>query len=203
MMRSLTNGTVAWILVFVIVFAIATDLLYVTSGDAPAIDYMVLTYTFSYVLAFATELQFLPMAAALLAGASIVAIARAWANVSVELIEKHTESETRASIDALTGLSTRGAAVEAAKQLILDGAEIIHCAFIDIDDFKHLTDNHGYDVSDEFVAVGSTPFDFNNLVETVIHFGDHGDLTISQSLSIGRPPLRQATRQAPGHGDDR
>lgn len=211
MMGSLSNGAVAWMLVFVIVFAIATDLLYVTSGDAPAIDYMVLAYTLSFVAALATELQFLPMAAILLAAAIIVAIASAWTNVSVELIEKRTESETRSKIDALTGLSTRGGAIEAARQLISDGAETIHCAFIDIDDFKHLNDNHGYDVGDsalqsvgrfirqelpadwtvsrfggdEFVAVGSTLFDFDDLVETVIHFGDHGDLTISQSLSIG------------------
>ncbi|NCG22608.1 MAG: hypothetical protein GWP47_00525 [Actinobacteria bacterium] len=75
MMGSLSNGAVAWMLVFVIVFAIATDLLYVTSGDAPAIDYMVLAYTLSFVVALATEFQFLPMAAILLAGAIIVAIA--------------------------------------------------------------------------------------------------------------------------------
>jgi diguanylate cyclase (GGDEF)-like protein len=211
MMGSLSNGAVAWMLVFVIVFAIATDLLYVTSGDAPAIDYMVLAYTFSFVAALATEFQFLPLAAIVLAGAIIVAIASAWTTVAVELIEKRTESETLSKIDALTGLSTRGGAIEAARQLISDGAENIHCAFIDIDDFKHLNDNHGYDVGDsalqsvgrfirqelpadwtvsrfggdEFVAVGSTLFDFDDLVETVIHFGDHENLTISQSLSIG------------------
>ena len=148
MMGSLSNGAVAWMLVFVIVFAIATDLLYVTSGDAPAIDYMVLAYTFSFVAALATEFQFLPMAAILLAGATIVAIASAWTSVAVELIAKRTESETRRKIDALTGLSTRGGAIEAARQLISDGAENIHCAFIDIDDFKHLNDNHGYDAGD-------------------------------------------------------
>ena len=211
MIQSMTNGTVVWILVFVVVFAIATDLLYVTPSDAPAIDYMVLAYTLSYLLAFSTKLQLLPMAAVLVGGAIFVAVASAWSNVAAELIEKRIESEMRTKLDALTGLSTRGAAVEAAERLVRDGAEIIHCAFIDIDDFKHLNDNHGYDVGDaalqsvghfirqkvpadwlvarfggdEFVAVGSTLFDFTSLIETAIHLRDHGDLKISQSLSIG------------------
>jgi diguanylate cyclase (GGDEF)-like protein len=211
MIQSLDNGTVAWILVFVVVLAIATDRIYVTPSDAPAINYMVLAYTLSYLLAFSTKLQFLPMAAVLLGGAIFVAVASAWLTVAEELIEKRVESEIRIKIDALTGLSTRDAAVEAAEKLVRDGAEIIHCAFIDIDDFKHLNDNHGYDVGDaalqavgrfirqkvpagwtvarfggdEFVAIGSTLFDFTDLIETTIHLSNHGNLKISQSLSIG------------------
>ncbi len=214
-MGSVGNGTVAWVLVFVVVFAIGTDLLYLTQSDAPSLDYMVLTYGGSYLLAFGNELQLVPMGAVVVAGASFVAASSAWSKVSDELIEKRIESDTRTRIDALTGLSTRVAAAEAVDKLVGEGVETIYCAFIDIDDFKHLNDNHGYSVGDaalqavgqllrekmpsgwtvarfggdEFVAIGPEAFDFDHLIEASIHLPEHADLEIAQSLSVGLTSL--------------
>ena len=211
LMGSISNGAVAWALVFVVIFAIGTDLLYLSQSDAPSLDFMVLTYTGSYLLAFGNELQLLPMFAVIVGSGSLIAASLAWTKVSDELIEKRIESETRTRIDSLTGLATRVAAAEAIDRLLADGADTIHCAFIDIDDFKHLNDNHGYAVGDaalqavgqllrervpdawtiarfggdEFVAVGTEPFDFNTIIEAAIRLPDHAHLEIAQSMSVG------------------
>ncbi len=221
---SLHLGVVAWVLVFVVIFAIGTDMLFLSQSDAPSLDLMVLTYVGSFLLALATELQFVPIAAVVVAGASFITASTAWAKVSDELIEKRVESEERVRIDALTGLATRAAATEAVAGLRESGPEMIHCAFIDIDDFKHLNDNHGYLAGDqalvavgtllrrevpdswtvarfggdEFVAVGAEPFDFNSLIDAEIRLPDHGSLQIAQSLSIGVTaiPNTEATAEA-------
>lgn len=211
MIDTIDDGMVAWVLVFVITFAIGTDLLFLSQTDAPSLDVMVLVYGGSYVAAFAIELQLLPIGAVIIAGSSFIVASAAWSQVASELVDKRVESEERRRTDDLTGLATRTAATEAVNRLLAEGAAQIHCAFVDIDDFKHLNDNHGYAVGDavlkavgqllrdhvadgwtvarfggdEFVAVGAEPVDFHQLIEAEIRLPENGDLTISQSLSIG------------------
>ena len=204
-------GSVAWILVFVIVYSVATDLLFLSQSDAPSLDLMVLTYGGSFLLVFATELQLLPIGATLVASGTIVAASTTWSKLSDELIEKRVESDERSRVDALTGLATRSAATQAVEALVAAGARDLHCAFLDIDDFKHMNDNHGYAAGDaalqavgrllrehvpaswtvarfggdEFVAVGSEPADFQGLINADLRLAGHADLEIAQSLSVG------------------
>ncbi|MCP3975858.1 MAG: bifunctional diguanylate cyclase/phosphodiesterase, partial [bacterium] len=132
-------------------------------------------------------------------------------------------SEERVRIDGLTGLATRTAAAEMVDALVDAGNEIIHCAFIDIDDFKHLNDNHGYAAGDqaliaigellrsqvpaswtvarfggdEFVAIGAEHFEFRALIDAEIRLNGHGSLQIAQSLSVGLTaiPAERATAE--------
>jgi len=208
--NQLSNGKVVWVLVFVVTYGIATDLLFLSQTDARSLDVMVLAYGISYLVAFSTELQLLPMAAVLLMCGSSVLGGKAWSEVATELIHKRVASEERRRTDDLTGLATRNAAIENVQRLIDSGGEV-HCAFIDVDDFKHLNDNHGYSVGDavlvevgkllcahlpaswivarfggdEFVAAGIEPASFEDLIEIEIQLRDHGGLEIAQSLSIG------------------
>ncbi len=94
--------------------SVATDLLFLSQGEAPSLDLMILTYGGSYLLVFGTELQLLPIAATFVASATIIVASSSWAKLSDELIEKRVESDERSRVDELTGLATRAAATQSA-----------------------------------------------------------------------------------------
>ena len=214
----LANPEVAWILTFVVVFGVATDLLYESPTDAPGFDHMLIVYTGSYIVAFATELHVAPIGAVLISVASFIAATRIWHDVSDVMLERRAALELDARVDTLTGLGNRAAAIEAIELLTVGGRQTISCAFIDIDDFKHLNDNHGYALGDaalhavgellrdrlpddwtvarfggdEFVAIGSGEVDFQAVVEATIVLPEHHDLEIAQSLTVGVTELPAA-----------
>jgi len=202
---------VAWVLVFVVTLAVTTDLMFLSQTDAPALDWMVFGYTGSYVLALFLGGQLFAAGAIVLSGFTIMTAWSSWRDVSVELIAKRVESEERTRIDSLTGLATRTGAIEAIERLAESDAAEVHCAFIDIDDFKHLNDNHGYDVGDatleavgallrrhvpdswtmarfggdEFVGVGPEPVDFDPIIDIVVRPTKSEQVEIAPSLTIG------------------
>ncbi|MEM8706843.1 MAG: bifunctional diguanylate cyclase/phosphodiesterase [Actinomycetota bacterium] len=208
---SLDQPGVVWVLVFVVVFGLGTDLMFQSPTDAPSLDWMLATYVGSYVVAFATELEILAIGATLISASSFYVAARVWAEVNDVLVVRRKQSEQEARIDSLTGLGNRAAVHGAVGELAAEGFAEIYCAFVDIDDFKHLNDNHGYAVGDaalravgrelvdrlpptwtvarfggdEFVAVGPTAVDFHTLIETSITLPDADDFEIAQSLSVG------------------
>jgi len=219
---SIDNGTVAWVLVFVVGFGIMGDLMYESPMDAPSFDAMLLTYGGSYLLAFALHLQLLPAAAVGVTAVSMVVSSRIWLNVGEVLIERRQQIEAEARTDALTGQGNRVRAVEAVAELIAAGHPIINCAFIDVDDFKHLNDNHGYAAGDEvlraigtairnhlppswtvarfggdeFVAVGPGKADLNALIDVSLLIPAQQPIEIAQSLSIGTTSLPAADLSA-------
>lgn len=208
---SLGQAEVAWVLVFMVVFGLGTDLLFQSPTDAPSLDWMLVVYGGSYIVAFAIEGHVLPIGATVITGVSFYAAARVWSEVNDVLVMRRKHSEDEARIDALTGLGNRAAVHDAVDELNGQGFAEIYCAFVDIDDFKHLNDNHGYAVGDaalravgrelldrlpptwtvarfggdEFVAVGPTAVDFHALIETSITLPDADDFEIAQSLSVG------------------
>ncbi len=219
---NLHSPQVAWVLVYVVVFGIITDLLYLGETDAPALDVMLMTYVGSFAIALATGGHIVQIAAIIIAGGTLAGGSLVWFEVSGELIRRRERSEHEARTDTLTGLATRTAATEAVHQLIAAGSPLVHCAFIDLDDFKHLNDNHGYDVGDavlqavgrelvsrlptswtvarfggdEFVAIGPDSVDFDSLID--VQAGGPGDATfdVTQSLSVGTTSLANADASA-------
>ena len=215
------QGDVIWALVFVVVFGIASDLLYQSPTDAPSFDLMLATYGGSYLVAFALAGEVLAVAATVLSAATFYTAAKVWLDVNEVLMERRARLEDETRRDPLTGLGTRTSVNEALDALRAGDHPEIHCAFIDIDDFKHLNDSHGYAVGDaaliavgtqlrdrlpdswhvgrfggdEFVAVGPEPVDFQGLLEMTIIAADVDDLEIAQSLTIGTTvrPAAEAT----------
>jgi diguanylate cyclase (GGDEF)-like protein len=213
---------VAWILVYVVVFGIITDLLYLGETDAPALDAMLVTYVGSFAIALASGGHILQIAAVMVAGGTLVGGSFVWFEVSGELVRRRERSEQEARTDSLTGLATRAAATEAVEELIAAGNPFVHCAFIDLDDFKHLNDNHGYDVGDavlqavgrelvaslppswlvarfggdEFVAIGPDPVELDSLIDVQAEGQADAIFEITQSLSIGTTSLANADASA-------
>lgn len=218
---ALDDRGVRWILVFVVVIAIAADTLFVTQTSVISIDEMVVAYTLSYVVAFALHGGWVAIVATLVAYASFVIGGTGLGKVTGELIEKREQSEKMAREDDLTGLGTRKAAMDAIAAIRKRGAAELRCAFIDIDDFKQLNDNYGYQVGDlalravgdmlverfppswvvcrfggdEFVAVGDTEAYLPAVVDVRISLPSHGGLVLAQPLSVGMTvlPAAQAT----------
>lgn len=211
MWPALDDRGAVWILVFVVVFAIAADTVFVTQTSAVSIDEMVVVYAGSFLLAFGLHGAYVAIIATVLAGATFVIGGAGLGKVTAELVTKRLESEQRIRIDQLTGIGTRVAATEAMKRFVRDGANEIHCAFFDLDDFKQLNDNYGYEVGDEalrtvarllvealpddwtvarfggdeFVAVGVTSANLEATVDFRMALPMHGGLVLSQPLSVG------------------
>ncbi len=209
--NGLDDRGVVWILVFVVVFGIAADAVFVTQTSAMSVDEMVLVYTTSFLLAFALHGQIAAILATLTAGATFVIGGAGLGEVAGDLVAQRVESERRSRVDELTGVGSRLAASEALAAMLLDEPEYIYCAFFDLDDFKQLNDNYGYDIGDaalrivgsllvkelpddwvvarfggdEFVALGPSVPDLNGTNEVHLTLPTHGNLLLTQPLSVG------------------
>lgn len=216
-----TRGVV-WILVFVVIFGIAADTVFVTQASSISVDEMVLAYVASYLVAFALTGAYAAIVATIAAGATFIIGGAGLGRVTGELVAKRVESERRSQVDDLTGLSTRAGATSTIASLIAGGAAEVHCAFFDIDDFKQVNDNYGYETGDEalrvvagvivdglpadwtvarfggdeFVAVGTTPAALQPIVDMHLSLSAHGGLVLSQPLSVGVTCL-PATKTTP------
>ena len=114
------QGDVIWALVFVVVFGIASDLLYQSPTDAPSFDLMLATYGGSYLVAFAVAGEVLAVAATLLSAATFYAAAKVWLDVNDVLMERRARLEDETRRDPLTGLGTRISVNEA-----LDALQVV------------------------------------------------------------------------------
>ena len=218
---ALDDRGVIWILVFVAIFGIAADTVFVTQTSSISVDEMVLVYAGSYLVAFWLHGAYIAIVAVIVAGATFIVGGAGLGEVTGELVAQRVESERRSQVDDLTGIATRAAATHAIAEMVGQGAEDIYCAFFDVDDFKQVNDNYGYEVGDEalrvvanylvdelppdwtvarfggdeFVAVGATSVDLAHIVEVHVSLSAHGGLVLSQPLSVGltRLPAANAT----------
>lgn len=208
---SLDDRGVVWILVFVVVFGVAADTLFVTQTSAVSVDEMVLVYVASFLIAFASHGQIAAIIATLAAGTTFIIGGVGLGEVTGGLVAQRLESERRSRVDPLTGIGTRLAASEALAEMLAAEPERIYCAFFDLDDFKQLNDNYGYDIGDaalrivasllvkelpsgwmiarfggdEFVAIGPSAPDLERTNEVHLTLPTHGNLVLTQPLSVG------------------
>lgn len=208
---ALDDRGVVWILVFVVVFGIAADTVFVTQTSAVSVDEMVLVYAASFLIAFAMHGQIAAIIGTLAAGATFIIGGAGLGEVTGDLVAQRVESERSARVDALTGVGSRLAASEALAEMLIEEPENIYCAFFDLDDFKQLNDNYGYDIGDaalcivssllvnelpddwvvarfggdEFVGLGPSVPDLDGTNEIHLTLPTHGNLVLTQPLSVG------------------
>lgn len=207
----LDDRGVVWILVFVVIFGIAADTVFVTQTSAMSVDEMVFVYTASFLLAFALHGQLAAIIGVLAAGATFIIGGAGLGEVAGDLVAQRVESERRSRVDDLTGVGSRLAASEALETMLANRPEKIYCAFFDLDDFKQLNDNYGYDIGDaalqlvgallvdelpedwvvarfggdEFVALGPSVPNLDGTNEVHLSLPTHGHLVLTQPVSVG------------------
>lgn len=205
---------VAWIMVFVCVYGVATDIVFVPQTLETRLFTLIYVYTGSYLLALGVVGQWGPFLATFGAVLALVLGGEGWQDVASQLIRQRDTNAERAFTDDLTGVGSREAAIRHLAE-IRDAAgagAVVHCLFADLDDFKQLNDTYGYEFGDnalritashltahlpdewtvarfggdEFVAIGLTPPDTSRLID--LHFplpANRGGASIAHRLSVG------------------
>ncbi len=214
---------VAWVLVFVVTYGIASDVVFIPQTSDTSLAMILTPYTSSYVLVLLLAEQWGAAVAVLLYLALLVWGGNGWKAITDSLIDRRVESEVRSLVDELTGVGSRAAATLAIDELLAEPVEEIACVFLDIDDFKQLNDTYGYPAGDEvlrqvathiqtvlpdswtvarfggdeFVAIGAEPAELDELATFTATITDHGPITpLDLTLSIGRTTLPRADTEA-------
>ncbi|MEM9519862.1 MAG: EAL domain-containing protein [Actinomycetota bacterium] len=214
---------VAWVLVFVVTYGIASDVVFIPQTSGTSLAGIMGPYTISYIIALVLAEQWGPAVAVVLYLGLLVWGGNAWKGITDSLIDKRVESDLRALVDELTGVGSRTAATLAVEQLRASDVEAIACVFLDIDDFKQLNDTYGYPAGDEvlchvadhirtvlpdswkvarfggdeFVAIGSEAADLTALFTTSATIEANGPRAqIELTLSVGRTILPRAEATA-------
>ena len=212
---------VAWVLVFVVTYGIASDVVFIPQTSGTSLTRILTPYTSSYVIVLAYAGQWGAAIAVLGYLFLLVVGGNGWKAITTSLIDQRVESDVRALVDDLTGIGTRASAVLAVRSLLDADADEIHCAFIDIDDFKQLNDTYGYAVGDtalrlvadrlrdelpagwsaarfggdEFVAVGPVPGELDDLTQITVPLPSHApgsEVDITLSIGVTTLPAAEA-----------
>jgi diguanylate cyclase (GGDEF)-like protein len=205
---------VAWIVVFVVVYGVATDVVFLPQTLEILMYHFVAVYAGSALVALVWVGQWGPAAAVLGSTVAICVGGNTWLSMANRLIEQRDESATRAMTDDLTGLSSREGAVARVEQIRRDAPpdRFVHCLFADLDDFKQLNDTYGYEFGDtalrhvaghlrsrlpgewtiarfggdEFVAIGLDPPVLKGILDLTLPLPtDRGGIEVTHRLSIG------------------
>lgn len=206
------QGAVAWILVFVAVYGITSDVVFLPQTDPNGLYRLLSGYTTSFIVVLAIAQQW-GAVVSVVGFLWLLAIGGlGWSQLTHNLTDKRIETELRLLVDELTGVGTRIAAILAIDDLRASDAADIHCVFLDIDDFKHLNDTYGYAAGDaalcgvadlmraalpddwqvarfggdEFVAIGASMPDLRALDEVEVSLSAHGEgPRLRLALSVG------------------
>ena len=211
---------VAWVLVFVVSYGIASDVVFIPQTGETALVPLLAGYTSSYLLAFLVAGQWVAATAVASFLFLLVLGGNGWKRLTRMLIDRRVEGEVWALVDDLTGVGTRAAATLAVEQMIDDGVAEVHCVFLDVDDFKQLNDTYGYAAGDaalrtiasrfvetvpdswsvarfggdEFVAVGPEGADLDTMSSVLVPLPNRGPgAEIDLSLSVGRTMIPAAS----------
>lgn len=205
---------VAWIMVFVCVYGVATDIVFVPQTLDVRLFSLIYFYSGSYLLALSVVGQWGPLFATFGTTLALVLGGEGWRDVAGQLIRQRDANAERALTDDLTGVGSREAAIRHFAE-IRDAAgagAVVHCLFADLDDFKQLNDTYGYEFGDnalritashltahlpgdwavarfggdEFVAIGLTPPDTSRLIDLHLPLpANRGGASIAHRLSVG------------------
>jgi hypothetical protein len=147
---ALHSGEVAWIMAFVVVYGVATDIVFVPQTVEIRLFNIIYGYSASYLLALAFHGQWgaafavFGMILALVHGGAV------WQRTAALLTAQRDANHARAMMDELTGLASCDAATNRVVELLATSAPgvVVHCVFADLDDFKQLNDTYGYEFGD-------------------------------------------------------
>lgn len=205
---------VAWIVVFVVVYGVATDVVFLPQTLEVLMYHFVAVYAGSALVALVWAGQWGPAAAVLGSTVAICIGGNSWLSMANRLIEQRDASATRAMTDDLTGLASREGAVARVEQIRRDTPpdRLVHCLFADLDDFKQLNDTYGYEFGDtalrhvaghlraqlpdewtiarfggdEFVAIGLEAPALEGILDLTLPLpNDRGGIEVSHRLSVG------------------
>jgi len=215
------TGTVAWILVFVVVYGIASDVIFLPQTDDMALVTLLSGYASSFVIALLVARQWGAAVAVVGFLALLTLGGRGWRQLIGLLTDKRIESELHALVDELTGVGTRVTATLAVEELRTAGVDDVHCMILDIDDFEKLNDTYGYPTGDtvlktvaqtlcetlpaewqvarlggdEFVAVGSIAPELHGMRDVCVRLpglGSGSELTVAVSIGTTALPAAEA-----------
>ncbi len=151
---SLDDDRVAWVVIFVLSYGLATDAVLLPQTFKVSAQPLMFFYTLSYVVAFLSRLMFVELAAIFIIATPLAVGIYGYEHLKSSLLAERVRVEGLAATDALTGLASRlGAVMELERRAEL-GLET-HVIICDLDDFKwlntHLGQHHG-DVALQQVA---------------------------------------------------
>ncbi len=143
---SLADGRVAWVVIFVLTYGLATDAVLLPQTFKVSTQPLMFFYAFSYLAAFLSKAMFIEVVAILVIGTPLAAGIYGYEHLKTSLMEERVRVEALAVTDSLTGLASRlGAVMELERRAAL-GVET-HVIVCDLDDFKwlntHLGQHHG------------------------------------------------------------
>jgi diguanylate cyclase (GGDEF)-like protein len=148
----------AWILTVILVFGIASDAVYLPQTYEKNVMLNCVAYSVPYLLVFAYHDMWSQVV--LVLG---LLIHVGWGAVGIsglvdDLISRRVDaviSAERAHLsartDGLTGLLNRSGVMAELRQLAATG-EVVHCVFVDLDDFKAVNDQFGYEAGDRLLG---------------------------------------------------
>jgi len=214
---SLDDRFVAWSLVLICGYGLATDAILLPQAFNIRAYPLMFAYLVSFLVALALRSHWVPLASLLLLSAHLAAGIRGFELIKHELLANQAQAESEAHQDPLTGLASRGAVIREI-QVRLAHKEDVHCVIADVDNFKAINTHlghHGGDAAlqalaeelqsrlpgwylarlggDEFVAInrrGLHPSEEGML--TTVDLGKFGPSGGRQllSLSIGASSIR-------------
>lgn len=207
---SLDSNRVAWVVIFVLAYGLATDAVLLPQTFKVSAQPLMFFYALSYMAAFVSRAMFVELAAILIIAAPLAVGIYGYEHLKTSLMAERVRVEGLASTDPLTGLASRlGAVLELERRSEL-GLET-HVVICDVDDFKwlntHLGQHHG-DVAlkqvagvlgdlldgwflarlggDEFLGISDRELSLAERVSvTTIAIEETGDLRRRLSMSVG------------------
>ncbi len=148
----------AWVLTSILVFGVASDAVYLPQTYEKNVVLTSVAYSIPYLLVLAYQDMWSPVI--LVFG---ILIHVGWGAVGIsglvdDLISRRVDaviSAERAHLsartDGLTGLLNRSGVMAELRQLAGSDA-VVHCVFVDLDDFKSVNDQLGYEAGDRLLS---------------------------------------------------
>ncbi len=145
---NLDDPLVAWVLIFVLGYGLATDAILLPQSFKVSAQPLMFAYAVPYLAAYLLHGLFLETLAVLTLSAPLAAGIHGFEHIKSRLLEEQAHTAALALVDPLTGLPSRlGATVELERRA--KAGEETHVVICDLDDFKWINTHLGHHHGDE------------------------------------------------------
>ena len=145
---TLDNPRVAWLLIFVLGYGLATDAILLPQSFNVSTQPLMFAYAIPYVGAFLLNGLYLEILAAATLSVPLAAGIHGFERIKAKLLQEQARAAALAMVDPLTGLPSRlGATVELERRA--EAGEETHVVICDLDDFKWINTHLGHHHGDE------------------------------------------------------